>query len=135
MDYENDLIEWTIRFVKHRDLIKKNLIDYKILKNFIEFEFKDKKHIYYIYPELNDGSIKELNDELISFIVLNKKSNVKFLADNWDKFIKFQKTNIVFVNSKVNQHWIITPFIHNKIAEKKKLKKGLMSLFDNVTSI
>lgn len=133
MDLENDLIEWTIMYVKHRDLMKRNLVDYKILKNYIEFEFKDRKHIYFIYQELNEESLKELKDEFISFIVLNRKSNVEFLVKNWDKFVKYQKINITFVSPKANQSWTIVPHIHDKIAERKKLKSGLMALFDNIS--
>lgn len=136
MNSEDQLIEWTITYVKYRDLMTKNLLDYKILKNFIEFEFKKGKHIYYLYDELTNDSLKEIKNEgLVNFVVSNKKKNVKFLVDNWDEIIKNPTLKVIFVNPKINQHWIITPAIHNKIAERKKLKSGLMGLFENVKEV
>ncbi|PLW80622.1 hypothetical protein C0585_01740 [Candidatus Woesearchaeota archaeon] len=135
MNYEDQLIEWTIRYVKHRDLMKKNLIDYKILKNHIDFEFKDKKHIYFIYEDLKDNVLEEIGKDFITFVVLNKNTNLNFLVKNWNQFLKNQNLNLVFVHPSSNQSWTVNPFFHNKIAEPKKLKSGLLSLFDGIKAV
>ena len=135
MNYEEQLIEWIIRYVKHRDLIKKNLIDYKILKNHIEFEFKDKNHIYNICENFNDEILKEVSDKYITFVVLNKMTNLNFLVNKWENFLKFSKISIIFVHPSSNQSWTVCPYIHNRIAEHKKLKSGLIGLFDSIKSV
>lgn len=135
MNNEDKLIEWTIRYVKHKDLFSKKLIDYKILKNFIEFKFKHKEHVYYIYDELSSQVLDLLKDSWITFIVLNKQKNVQFLLDNWKNFSKFEKLNIYFVNPNTNQNWIIYPNTHEKITSEKSLKPGLMTLYNSIQTI
>lgn len=131
----NEITEWTIQYIKYRDLMKKNLVDYKILKNCIEFEFKDKKHFYYIFENLNSDALKDLSNENITFVVANKQKNVVFLEKNWASFTKFPKANLIFVHPKSNQTWMINPYFHDRVAEPKKLKQGLLSLFEGVKEV
>ena len=129
---EEHLIEWTIQHVKHRDLMKKTLVDYKILKNYISFEFKDKTHMYYLHPELDDSVLSELKNEHLTFVCLNTKSNVSFLVNNWEKLIGYPKLNFIFADPATNQCWILVPNIHDRISERKKLKSGLISLYESI---
>lgn len=77
-----DLKEWTINLVKHRDIFSRKLIDFKVEKATIEFNFKDKKHLYVIMPLLDDSINKYLKEEYITIVCLNKKENVNFLIAN-----------------------------------------------------
>lgn len=128
----NKLLEWTIFFVKNKDILKKEIKDYKILKNYIEFDYGDRKHTYYVYPQLNSELIEHSTKDTATVVCLNKKENLKFVVDNWDKIIKNKKFSIVFVHMSSNQRWIIYPYTHNMITEKSALKSGLQTLFEQI---
>ena len=129
-----DLKEWCINFVKHKDVFSNKLIDFRVEENFIEFNFKDRKHTYVISPILDDIN-KSLKDEFISVICLNNMKNVKYLIKNWGSFIKYSNVNIMFVNPYLNEKWIINPNVHEKISEKEALAQGLISMFKAVSEV
>jgi len=130
-----DLEEWTINFVKHKDMFSRKLIDFKVEKGTIEFNFKDKKHLYVIVPLLNDNLKKYLKDEPISVVCLNKKENLNFLKAHWNSFIDYSKLNFIFVNPNVNDKWSINPNIHEKVSERESLGLGLKTMFESVPEI
>ena len=134
-DYETRLIEWTIFYAKNKDIIKKEIKDYKILKNFVEFEYKDKKHTYHVYPELTRDATDISKDGWKTLVCLNKQKNLKFLLDNWKELIQNPKLSIIFVNPTSENRWIIFPHTHDKIAEKESLKAGLKTLFEGVEEV
>jgi hypothetical protein len=129
----NKLLEWIIFYAKNKDIIKKEIKEYKILKNYVEFEYKDKKHIYYAYPNLTDDIIEASKDGWITVVCLNNPENLKYTVSNWDKLIKNPKFSMIFANPKTNQRWIIFPHTHNKITEKETLKLGLEAMAAEVS--
>ncbi len=131
----SDLKEWTINFVKHKDIFSKRLIDFKIEKDVIEFNFKDKKHFYVIMPFLDNNTIRHIKNEFVTIVCLNKKKNLNFLKANWNVFIKFNKLNFVFVNLNVNEKWSINPSVHEKISDKESFSEGLNSMFESVQEV
>lgn len=131
----NTLLEWTIFYAKNKDIIKKEIKDYKVMKNFVEFEYKDKKHIYYAYPQLNDEVIEKSYDGWVTVVCLNKKENINFTLQNWEKLIKNQRFSMIFVHPKSSQKWIIFPHMHNKITEKQTLKLGLETMAQEVPNV
>ncbi len=130
-----DLKEWTINLVKHRDIFSRRLIDFKVEKNTIEFNFKDKKHLYVIMPLLDDSINKYLKEEYITVVCLNKKENVNFLIANWNVFIKYSNLNFIFVNPNMNDKWSINPNIHERVSERETLALGLKSMFESVQEV
>jgi hypothetical protein len=134
-DELNTLLEWIIFYVKNKDLIKKEIKDYKILKNYVEFEMKDKKQIYYAYPMLNDEILEKCSEGCVSAVCLNKKENINFAVSNWDKLVKNPKFSMIFVNIPTNQRWIIFPYTHDKITEKQTLKLGLEAMAAEVSTL
>ncbi len=130
-----DLKEWSITFVKHKDIFSNKLVDYRVEGNTIKFNFKDRKHTYIIMPELNDSINENLKDEYISVICLNKMGNVKYLIKNWEIFIKYSNVNVIFVNPYLNEKWIINPNIHERISERESLAQGLKSMFETVPEV
>jgi len=132
-DQLSALLEWTIFYVKNKDIIKREVKDYKILKNFVEFEMKDKKHVYYAYPELNEEVLDKCKDGWVTAVCLNKKENIKFVVSNWDKLIHNNKFSMIFVHPSSNGKWIIFPYTHNKITEKASLKLGLETMAQEVS--
>lgn len=134
-DELNTLLEWIIFYVKNKDIMKKEIKDYKVLKNYVEFEFKDKKQLYYAYPELNKEVLERYSDGWVTIVCLNNKENINFVVSNWDKLTKNPKFQMIFVHPSSNQRWIIFPYTHDKITEKKTLKLGLETIAQEVSMI
>ncbi len=131
----DSLKEWSINFVKHKDIFNNRLIDFKVLQDMIEFEFKDKKHLYIILPELTDSLKEKIRDSFITIVCLNKKDNLNYVIKNWDMFIKNKELNIIFVNPIINDKWILNPYVHEIISEKESLSQGLKTLFEGVQEV
>ena len=66
-----------------------------------------------------------------SIVCLNKRENVEFLVENWDKFSDNKNQKIYFVNTKTNDKWVISPYLHSKLTSPKTLKKGILTLFES----
>ena len=73
------LRDWSINFVKHKDVFTRNLIDFRVEKNIVEFNFKDKKHFFVSIPLLDNSVDKHLKDNYITIVCLNKKENLNYL--------------------------------------------------------
>ena len=132
------LREWAVSYVKHRDILAKNIIDIKEEQNRVIVKFKDKEQVFLIKPTANNSVIEEINkDKNICVIILNSKENLDFLINKWNKLIKFEKLTLFFVNpfSEPDKKWFISPYIHNKICDKDSLKFGLKTMFETVESI
>jgi hypothetical protein len=121
--------------VKHKDIFARNLLDFDAKDDSVEFNFKDKKHIYVIKDVLDDSLKNRIKDSPFSVVCLNKKENLDFLIKNWDFLVKFSKLSILFVNLKTNERWIIYPSTHNSLTEKESLKSGLNSLYHSITPV
>jgi len=131
----DDLKEWSINFIKHKDIFTGKLIDFKIEDNLIEFNFKDRKQLYVIMPLLNESIKRYLKEGYVSVVCLNKRENVKFLIVSWNLFIKYSKLNFIFVNPKLNEKWGIYPSMHHFVAEKESFALGIKSLFETVPEV
>lgn len=133
------LKNWTIEYVKHRDIIAKNITKIDDSKDdVILVKFKDKKEkIYVIVPNLK--SLKDMIKLLeknadIVLLCFNKKDNLSLIINGWDKLCKYPKLCIYFVNpfSNLDKKWIIYPKTHNMVTELEVLDTGLWSLFSGV---
>lgn len=129
------LREWIIGYVKHRDILNKNIIDIKEELDRVVVEFKDKEQVFLIRPTADDSVIQEVNkDKNIGIVMLNSKENLDFLIKNWSKLIKFEKLTIFFINpfSGLDTKWFISPYVHDRICDKDSLKLGLKTMFETV---
>ena len=141
MSDTQNLIEWTIRFLKHQDIIKKEIKEIVENKDNVDLliEYINKKMGVLILPDLVEinkelpklKSFKKQNDSCI--VTLNKKENLNILIKTWDKISEFDKRfKLIFVNLDNDQKWIIFPWTHNLFSEKESLNMGLQSLFDSI---
>lgn len=132
------LREWTVSYVKHRDMIAKNIVNIKEEQDRVVVKFKDKEQVFLIRPIVNDSLVEEIEkDKNIGIVMLNSKENLDFLIKKWSKLIKFEKLTLFFINpfSELEKKWFISPYIHNKICDKDSLNLGLKTMFETVESI
>ena len=132
------LREWAVGYVKHRDILTKNIIYIKEELDRVIVKFKDKEQIFLIRPTADNSLIQEINkDKNINIVMLNSKENLDFLIKNWSKLIKFEKLTIFFINpfSGLDTKWFISPYVHDRICDKDSLKLGLKTMFETVESI
>jgi len=134
------LVEWTVNFVKNRDLLTKNIEDVEKNKEGFFVKFKDRKQFFIIEPFVEDIDevIKKINEEEhFSLVVFNTKENFEVIVENWNMLIEFKKLSIYFVNpfSQLDKKWIIFPYTHHKVGSESSLESGLKTMFETVDSI
>lgn len=129
---EMTLKEWTIHFVKNKDLIHKNLVDYEEQGETLVFHFKNKEHKYFVLHDLDDSVISFIKQSGFKTVVcIAKKDNLKFLIDNWHSFKSVENLNLIFVRISDNKRWIINPFVHSRICDDNSLVLGLETMYSN----
>jgi hypothetical protein len=131
------LVDWIVEYLKSRDAmqrqitaIKKNEQDVDVV---VEGSLKNQYVI--VQPELSDISkLGLLKDKHAVIVTANTKENVEFLITNWAELAKYPHLSIYFVNpnSSLDTRWVIFPATHDKITERKALRKGLESLYATV---
>jgi hypothetical protein len=126
-----DLREWTILYVKHKDLFARRLKDYKDEGHRLVFNFKD--HAMHAYAMEELGVPRQIDGKTL-LTTLNTKQNMEFLIKNWDAFAKHSHLTIVFVNPTTNEKWFIVPHTHAQIADPN-IEMGIKSLAENVTLV
>jgi hypothetical protein len=128
-----NLSEWAVNYVKHKDLVARNLKGFVVKDGFVEFSFNDKVHDYFIMDLLNISKIKEImnnqSGHLKTIVCMHNQDNFNTIVSNWDELIK-QSITLIFVNPQHEDRWIINPQLHNRIADKAKLKQGLKTMYD-----
>ena len=139
------LKEWAKTYFLNKDLLmgKKPKVEEK--DDYILITNEDGSHVIVIVKEELE-TIKPIVDRFteleqqhtpikLTLVLYNKKENIEFIVSGWRELIKKQNLSILFANPHTNNKWSINPYIHNKIADKKTLKKGLLSLFDTVEPV
>jgi hypothetical protein len=124
-----NLREWTILYVKHKDVHAKKLQDYKEEGNKLVFKFKDHHMHAYAMEKLE---VPQLEGKTL-LVTLQKQENIQFLVKNWEKFVQPGLT-IVFVNPEKNEKWFIVPHTHSQIADPN-IELGIKSLAEYVSHV
>ena len=136
------LVEWTVNFVKHKDMLAKKIE--KIEKNKDGFDlyvkYMDREQYFIITADIADIDAiiqKADNDRYFSIVALNSKNNLNIVMKSWHKLVHFKFLNIIFVNpfSEIDKKWIIFPYTHQKISDENSLETGLKSMFQMVEPI
>jgi len=128
-----ELKDWTINYVKNRDLTFRKLVkwDEHLSKEYIDFQFKDKVITHHILEQLKDELFERIKGNEYKVIVcLNDELNFKFLIKNWKKLSEIKNLSFVFVNLKINDKWVINPHTHSMIADPESIESGLRTMFD-----
>ncbi len=94
-----------------------------------------KNQYIFVHPELADLSrLDALKDKHVIIVTANTQENVEFLISHWEELVQYPHVCVYFVNpnSSLDKRWVIFPATHDKITERKALRKGLESLFSTV---
>jgi len=136
----DELNKWLTKYLKFRYGFAPQFFDINNSITKIRVQFI-KDHVFCAIGELNNiekvidliRKIK-MNDHIKEFryivmVVLNNRRNVNFLIMNWNIFCAREYVKIMFVNIEKNKVWEIVPYVHNLIADKTNLRKGILSLY------
>jgi hypothetical protein len=136
------LLDWTINFLKNKDLMLKKIESIEKGKDGFDLyiKYKDKEQYVLVIPTISDlsGIIQKFsNTSYFTIVTLNSKENLDEVLKSWAKLVDFRFLNIIFTNpfSSGDKRWIIYPSTHNKVSEQSSLKLGLKSMFEMVDSI
>ena len=142
---KKEITNWAKTYLKNRDIINNEILE--INDDYEGFDFVAKKItenlLVITEPDLAVAKEKiekfEKSSELsnISIFCLNTRKNLDCLINNWEFFSKFKKLAILFINpnSAKEKKWMLYPFTHNFISDKKTLVQGLKSIAENVDFI
>mgnify|MGYP001606786807 CR=1 FL=1 len=136
------LKEWTYNYIKHKDIIHRRISEINDLGDYFLVNNKDESHIVFLVKEnvssFNETIVKikslekEHNANKVTLVVYNNKSNFELLVTHWEELVSMPTLIVVFSNPKTNDKWMISPHVHNKIADSGSLKQGLKSMFETV---
>ena len=136
------LVDWTINFVKNKDVLTKKIESIEKNKNGFDLfvKFKDKGQSFIVAPSISDlnSIISKINNTLhFSIVTLNSNDNLESLIKNWRRLTEFKFLSVIFVNpfSQLDKKWIIYPSTHHRICDESSLKIGLRSMFEMVEPI
>lgn len=136
------LVEWTVSFVKNKDMIAKKIEHIENGKDGFDLyvKYKDREQYFIVVPKIKDmdSMIQKINNEHhFSLVALNSKENFDAVLKNWNRLIGFKFLSIMFVNpfSELDKKWIIFPHTHHKICDESSLETGLKSMFSMVEPI
>ena len=130
-----DLSSWLETFIRHKDIFHKKIEKISKKENKVIVEYKDKVSTFLICPSFNSTDIlNSYENENITLVTLNTRENLDFFIKSWDKLSKHPMLCVYFVNpnSAKDKKWVIYPFTHERICDKKAIKKGLLALFESV---
>lgn len=135
------LADWAEQYVKNKDLILRNIVNITQAEGGWTFSVikKDGSQHFLVVPHLNPEEVlAKLKPEINAcLVVLNSRENLDHLVNNWSEFVKFPKLCIIFANpnSDGDKRWIVFPHTHDKITERKTLRRGLDALFMTVDEV
>ena len=136
------LLDWTINFVKNKDIISKKIEKIENGKDGFDLyvKYKDREQYFIIAANIADidSIIQKLNNNsYFSIVTLNSKENFDVIIKNWSRLISFKFLNIIFVNlfSDMDKKWIVFPHTHHKICDESSLETGLRAMFEMVEPI
>jgi len=130
---EKDLLDWILRHIRQKDVFFKKIEAIEESGDSAIVKYKDHSDLILAYSVLDEGmdKIMATDDDMI-VAVLNSKQNIDVMVKNWDSLAKKAKLRFYFINPKADDKWIISPHTHHKITERRSLRKGIVSLSQNI---
>jgi len=126
------LKEWTLGFIKHKDIFEKKIVKIEDKKDGFCVHRKDAVQNYAVSENFSPGSVEETRPgsvpSQLTIVCLNNPLNVKAVVKDWKKLIKHQRLTILFVNLALGEKWMLNPRVHDMIADSSTLESGLLNL-------
>ena len=127
----NSLKEWTVHYIKQKDMMRHDLVSFKEEEDRVLCEQKDGHATYYCWQNLEMPKLKAIAEgDAAFFVTMCNEHNFKLLIENWSLFKARPGFTFIFLNPGYTDKWIIKPFIHAKIADPATLKQGLRTMYD-----
>ena len=127
------LKEWTLTYVKNKDLIQKKLKSHTEKGNVLTFTFTDKTHEYVLQEELDSNYKGQTNPTTL--VCPATPNNLTALIKQWNQLVKRKDLTVVFVNLETHDKWLVHPPTHHLIADTATLELGLKSMFAQVAGL
>ena len=128
-----ELAEWTRLFLKHQDLLKREIEGIEEKGALLLVKKKTGLEEWLIRPTLTAEELDPNKRQGIA--TLNTKENLEFLIKNWDQYKDHPTLKIVFANPARNERWILVPSHHNKVADPESLRLGFEAMFTSISSV
>ena len=133
------LTEWTTTFVKHKDMMKQQIVSLEEKHGIVHVVMKgDKKQDYFVFEKIvdmkhvDDAGKKSDADQnySINVVCYNTSENLKLLVQHWKECAAHTRLLFYFVNPKslTDMKWTINPWLHNRISDHASLENGLKSM-------
>ena len=134
------LKEWTINYVKSRDVIRNTIVEIHKDKEELVVVHKHKEVKYFIDPFLEDidKNLKLLKEDSDAAIIcMNTQENLNKMFEKWKDLAKHRHLAMMFVNpsSKLDKLWVIFPYTHDRIADPSSFKTGIKTMFEQVDEV
>jgi hypothetical protein len=136
------LADWTVNFIKNKDIIAKKIQNIENGKNGFDLhvKYRDREQYFIIAPSISniDSIIQKIdNNAHYTIVTLNSKENFDSMLKSWHNLVSFKFLSIIFVNpfSQLDKKWVIFPHTHHKICDESSLENGLKSMFGMVEPI
>lgn len=128
------LTDWTEQYIKNKDLLTKHITSITRHDNGWTFTVirKDGTQHVLVAVQFAHEFLNKITPDLNACIVLlNTHKNIEHVAEHWNQLIALPKLCLIFANPDAtgDKRWIIFPHTHDKIIERKTLKRGLESLY------
>ncbi len=135
MDSLAFLKDWAITYLKHMD-IQGNFSKISEEPNGFLIINKDGSSSFCLVL-ISLSKNKEAIGKATYVVTLSNKSNISFASLAWDSLAANPKLVLVFANpfSSTEQKWLVKPYIHARVSERKHLLKGLKAMSELVEPI
>lgn len=136
------LKDWALTFLKNRDVVQRRISKLEEFDDHILITNKDSTSVVVIIKETVRDMRKVLDNLLalqkrhradrLILVLFNQKQNLEMVLKEWKQLAAIPGLSIIFANPRNNSKWILSPHIHNKIADPKSLRQGLVSMLQEV---
>lgn len=130
-----DLTEWTLTYIKNKDLLQRKLQNHTQKGSTLTFHYKDKVQDYVIQETLSNCTEHKTNAPYLTFVCPATPPNLDYILKNWKILIEHKNLSFIFVNTKSQDKWILHPPTHHLIADEESLELGLKSMFAQVAGL
>jgi len=132
------LKEWFIAFARSKDILARQIesVEENVESWDVIVKEKARTRFVLIRPSLEvwDDILPRLNGDHVTLVVLNTSKNLDAVIVKWAELVKHQKFVIAFANpySLTDKQWQVYPATHDRITERRVLRKGLEVMAANV---